>query len=217
VVRALIGNSDCASCALPHHPPLTTPTTASAAAVHPAPGAPPRTRRHEPPAVWSLPPALPERPLLPHLQPLHQTGPSSSGALLSIAHISWPWQLSTDFPNILQSYNFNPDVSGVGVNPQCAIPQATSGAGAGQNGGGGSGLGNIANVIACGLSIIFVIFLVAMCSRRKAAVGESLHLYQHVFGRTAGMVADCVLALVRTLTGNTAIEIGADIRLRRPC
>ncbi|KAG9102713.1 hypothetical protein FRC07_010171 [Ceratobasidium sp. 392] len=81
-------------------------------------------------------------------------------------------QLSTDFPDVLQSYNFNQDVSGVGVNPQCAIPQATAGAGAGQNGGGGSGLGNIANVIACGLSIIFTIFLIARCSRRKAAVGR---------------------------------------------
>ncbi|QRV74345.1 Chitin synthase III catalytic subunit [Ceratobasidium sp. AG-Ba] len=81
-------------------------------------------------------------------------------------------QLSTDFPNVLQSYNFNQDVSGVGVNPQCAIPQATAGAGAGQNGGGGSGLGNIANVIACGLSIFFVIFLIVACSRRKAAVGR---------------------------------------------
>ncbi|KAB5588357.1 Chitin synthase export chaperone [Ceratobasidium theobromae] len=81
-------------------------------------------------------------------------------------------QLFTDFPNVLASYNFNRDVSGVGVNPQCAIPQATAGAGAGQNGGGGSGLGNIANVIACGLSIVFVIFLIAKCSRRKAAVGR---------------------------------------------
>ncbi|KAF8593974.1 hypothetical protein BDV93DRAFT_189497 [Ceratobasidium sp. AG-I] len=81
-------------------------------------------------------------------------------------------QLSTDFPDVLQSFNFNQDVSGVGVNPQCAIPQATAGAGAGQNGGGGSGLGNIANVIACGLSIILTIFLIARCSRRKAAVGR---------------------------------------------
>ncbi|KAG8721027.1 hypothetical protein FRC09_008586 [Ceratobasidium sp. 395] len=81
-------------------------------------------------------------------------------------------QLSTQNPEILQGYGFNPDVSGVGVDPQCAIPQATAGAGAGQNGGGGSGLGNIANVIACGLSIIFTIFLIARCSRRKAAVGR---------------------------------------------
>lgn len=81
-------------------------------------------------------------------------------------------QLFTDNREILTQYGFDQDVSGVGVNPQCAIPQATAGAGAGQNGGGGSGLGNIANVIACGVSIIFIIFLVARCSRRKAAVGR---------------------------------------------
>ncbi|CAE6527791.1 unnamed protein product [Rhizoctonia solani] len=81
-------------------------------------------------------------------------------------------QLFTDFPGYLEQYGFSQDVSGVGVNPQCAIPQATAGAGAGQNGGGGSGLGNIANVIACGLSMVFVIFLIAGCSRRKAAVGR---------------------------------------------
>ncbi|KAG8743473.1 hypothetical protein FRC10_011945 [Ceratobasidium sp. 414] len=81
-------------------------------------------------------------------------------------------QLSTDFPEVLASFGFSQDVSGVGVNPQCAIPQATAGAGAGLNGGGGSGLGNIANVIACGLSIFFTIFLIAKCSRRKAAVGR---------------------------------------------
>jgi hypothetical protein len=90
--------------------------------------------------------------------------------------------LFTDNREILDQYGFNQDVSGVGVNPQCAIPQATAGAGAGQNGGGGSGLGNIANVIACGLSMIFVIFLIVKCSRRKAAVGESRHLCQHLFG-----------------------------------
>ena len=81
-------------------------------------------------------------------------------------------QLSAENPGVLVSYGFNLDVSGVGVNPQCAIPQATAGAGAGQNGGGGVGLGNIANVIACGVSIVFVIFLILKCSRRKAAVGR---------------------------------------------
>ncbi|CAE7215978.1 unnamed protein product [Rhizoctonia solani] len=81
-------------------------------------------------------------------------------------------QLFTDYRETLDQFGFNQDVSGVGVNPQCAIPQATAGAGAGQNGGGGSGLGNIGNMIACGLSIIFVVFLIARCSRRKAAVGR---------------------------------------------
>ncbi|CAE6512969.1 unnamed protein product [Rhizoctonia solani] len=81
-------------------------------------------------------------------------------------------QLFNNHRDILDQYNFNQDISGVGVNPQCAIPQATAGAGAGQNGGGGVGLGNIANVIACGLSMVFVIFLIARCSRRKAAVGR---------------------------------------------
>lgn len=49
----------------------------------------------------------------------------------------------------------------VGVNPECGIPLVKT------NG----SLGNIANIITCGLSAIVVVALIVFCSRRKAAVG----------------------------------------------
>jgi hypothetical protein len=50
----------------------------------------------------------------------------------------------------------------VGVNPGCGTLKA------GSNG----SLGNIANIIACGLSIIGIAGLIVLTTRRKAAVGE---------------------------------------------
>jgi len=51
----------------------------------------------------------------------------------------------------------------VGVNPECGIPLVQT------NG----SLGNIANILTCGLSILAVVALIVFCSRRKAAVGRS--------------------------------------------
>lgn len=48
------------------------------------------------------------------------------------------------------------------MNPECGIPFV----------GVDGSLANIANIIACGLSILFVIYLVIVTSRRKAAVGR---------------------------------------------
>ena len=48
----------------------------------------------------------------------------------------------------------------MGVNPECAIPRIGSGH-----------LGNIGNIIACGLSFLFIIALIVRATRRKAAVG----------------------------------------------
>jgi len=50
----------------------------------------------------------------------------------------------------------------VGVNPECGIPKVNT----------GGSLGNIANTIACGLSILFVVVLILSTGRRKAAVGR---------------------------------------------
>ncbi|EJT98437.1 hypothetical protein DACRYDRAFT_24500 [Dacryopinax primogenitus] len=50
----------------------------------------------------------------------------------------------------------------VGINPECGIPRMHT----------GSSLGNIANIIACGLSIIATAMLILATGRRKAAVGR---------------------------------------------
>ncbi|KZT57175.1 hypothetical protein CALCODRAFT_524061 [Calocera cornea HHB12733] len=50
----------------------------------------------------------------------------------------------------------------VGINPECGIPRLHY----------DNSLGNIANIVACGLSVIVMLFLVASTSRRKAAVGR---------------------------------------------
>ncbi|KAG8956120.1 hypothetical protein FRC03_010918 [Tulasnella sp. 419] len=51
--------------------------------------------------------------------------------------------------------------AGVGVNAECAIPRIGDGR-----------LGNIGNMIACGLSAIFTAILIVLVSRRSAAVGR---------------------------------------------
>ncbi|KZO99427.1 hypothetical protein CALVIDRAFT_380762 [Calocera viscosa TUFC12733] len=50
----------------------------------------------------------------------------------------------------------------VGVNVECGIPRLHT----------GNSLGNIANIVACGLSVIVALFLAVSTSRRKAAVGR---------------------------------------------
>ena len=73
-------------------------------------------------------------------------------------------QLQHHAPSVLAGGpSANPKTAPVGVNQVCGIPfVGTDGS-----------LANIANIIACGLSIIFVLYLVVVTSRRKAAVGES--------------------------------------------
>jgi len=60
-------------------------------------------------------------------------------------------------------FNSNPDIDPVGVNPECGIPRP---------GGGNGGLPNIANIVACAMSIFVVLVLILMATRRKAAVGR---------------------------------------------
>lgn len=66
---------------------------------------------------------------------------------------------STSFASTLSSF-------GVGVNPSCYIPRM--GAAGGQSG----SLGNIANIVVCGLSVILAIGLAIAAGRRQAAVGR---------------------------------------------
>ncbi|ESK87020.1 chitin synthase export chaperone [Moniliophthora roreri MCA 2997] len=71
-------------------------------------------------------------------------------------------QLKDNNSALLQSPSIPSISAPVGVNPVCGIERA------GQNG----SLGNIANVIACGLSIFLAMGLVFLVSKRKAAVGR---------------------------------------------
>lgn len=76
-------------------------------------------------------------------------------------------QLQRHNPDVLQGASADPKTAPVGINPVCAIPfVAVDGS-----------LANIANIIACGLSVIFLVYLIWATSRRKAAVGESPFLY----------------------------------------
>lgn len=68
--------------------------------------------------------------------------------------------LDTD-STLLTGLSANPATAPVGVNPECGIPLVQT----------GGSLGNIANIITCGLSVFVVVALIVFCSRRKAAVG----------------------------------------------
>ncbi|KAF9478912.1 hypothetical protein BDN70DRAFT_859249 [Pholiota conissans] len=81
---------------------------------------------------------------------------------------SYPWcnlfyrQLQRDSPSTLKGLSLPSSSAPVGVNPNCGIPRV------GHDG----SLSNIANIAACGVSVFFVIFLIFICNRRKAAVGR---------------------------------------------
>ncbi|KAI0824978.1 chitin synthase III catalytic subunit [Trametes gibbosa] len=81
---------------------------------------------------------------------------------------SYPWcnlfyrQLQHHNSSVLQGPSADPASAPVGVNPECAIPLA------GHDG----SLANIANIIACALSMIVVLLLIIWTSRRRAAVGR---------------------------------------------
>ncbi|KAM6492795.1 Chitin synthase III catalytic subunit [Amanita muscaria] len=81
---------------------------------------------------------------------------------------SYPWcnlfyrQLQRLSPGTLKGVSSNATSAPVGVNPQCGILRI----------GNEGSVGNVANIAVCGASIIFVIFLIVLCNRRKAAVGR---------------------------------------------
>lgn len=78
---------------------------------------------------------------------------------------SFPWcnlfyrQLNSTDPSILAP----PSVAGVGINPVCDIPHLDTSI---------SHLGNIANVVLCGVSFLVAVALIVFTWRRKAAVAR---------------------------------------------
>ena len=82
------------------------------------------------------------------------------------ANLSRP-QLQKNSPRTLTGLSANAVIAPVGINPECGILKA------GANG----SLGNIANIIACALSMILVSILILATTRRRAAVGASLPIF----------------------------------------
>lgn len=82
---------------------------------------------------------------------------------------SYPWcnlfyrQLLHNNASVLTGLSADATTAPVGVNPQCGIPNVKA------NG----SLGNIANIIACGISVFIVLSLIVLAGRRKAAVGRT--------------------------------------------
>jgi len=82
---------------------------------------------------------------------------------------SYPWcnlfyrQLQKNSPTSLTGVSANATIAPVGINPDCGALKA------GEDG----SLGNIANMIACGLSMIVIALLIIITTRRRAAVGRS--------------------------------------------
>jgi hypothetical protein len=79
---------------------------------------------------------------------------------------SYPWcnlfsyQLAQKSPGDLNSASTGPDAP-VGVNIECGIPRAVNG-----------NLGNLGNMLACGVSIFVIVNLIVAANRRKAAVAR---------------------------------------------
>jgi len=86
---------------------------------------------------------------------------------------SYPWcnlfyrQLLRNNTHLLLPISNNTLTAPVGVNPTCGILRVGA-----VVSGTTTSLGNIANVAACGLSIVFTMYLIWRCERRKAAVGR---------------------------------------------
>lgn len=84
----------------------------------------------------------------------------------------------------------DPGVAGVGVNPECAILRVGNGR-----------LGNIGNIIACGLSFFVVLGLIGRVTRRKAAVGM---LFELVVAGTISISSGALDPLPQQVLWNSA-------------
>lgn len=87
---------------------------------------------------------------------------------------------------LLTGLSSNSTTAPVGVNPKCGIPLVQS----------DGSLGNIANIITCGLSVFVVVALIVFSSRRKAAVGAfstlNLSLRKHSRVSLGVFVLGCI-------------------------
>jgi len=81
---------------------------------------------------------------------------------------SYPWcnlfyrQLLRESSSTLKGLSVPTSSAPVGVNPTCGIPHLGS----------DGSIGNVANIAACGVSVIIVAALIFLCNRRQAAVGR---------------------------------------------
>ncbi|KAG2028701.1 hypothetical protein BDR03DRAFT_810960, partial [Suillus americanus] len=71
-------------------------------------------------------------------------------------------QLQTNDPTVLTGLSQSAASASVGINSECGIPKLNT------NG----SLGNIANIVACGLNFFVVGAFIHFTGRRKAAVGQ---------------------------------------------
>lgn len=112
---------------------------------------------------------------------------------------SYPWcnlfytQISRHNASVFSGSSASASSAPVGINPVCGILRV----GASRDGSGGDGisgetgtgqsLGNVAQVVACALSLVFMIWLIWATGRRKAAVGvysPFSSLFLHVLKET---------------------------------
>ena len=96
--------------------------------------------------------------------PITAPVPLSLRLIINIIFVSFLPQVQDTNKSVFNDVSLNPATAPVGVNPSCGIPFV----------GTNSSLGNIANIVVCGLSIIFTVFLIWGVSRRRAAVCESV-------------------------------------------
>lgn len=127
--------------------------------------------------------------------------------------ISLLHQLQHHAPLVLQGTSADPKLAPVGINPDCAIARV----------GTDGSLTNVANIVACALSLIFVGFLVWQATRRKAAVCECFFspcctslrteiASEHVHG--AVRCNGSALRALRALARNAARLVGCRQALR---
>jgi len=95
-------------------------------------------------------------------------------------------QLENNSPASLTGLSADATTAPVGINPECGITKA----------GVGGSLGNIANMIACGLSMIVVAFLIISTTRRRAAVGAFLSIPSRL-GSSEALNVSPLLQVVR--------------------
>ena len=103
---------------------------------------------------------------------------SSTGLVVSIyPHmLTVRPQMQKRDPAVLTGLSADPSSAPIGVNPACGIPRVGTSTSA--NGGpSGNSVGNVADIVACGLSVFFVVALIFWTNRRKAAVGECRSIF----------------------------------------
>ncbi|KAF9442746.1 hypothetical protein P691DRAFT_810152 [Macrolepiota fuliginosa MF-IS2] len=112
---------------------------------------------------------------------------------------SYPWcnlfyrQLLDRASDVLQGVSADPASAPVGVNPQCGIPRL----------GNDGSISNVANIAACGASILFILVLIMLCHRRKAAVGR--------FELRAFLIIYLLTLPVQIITNSSLLQQGSTV------